>query len=150
MVSEASNVGDYVAHVNVKDRDVGENGAVELIVSGKWCLFLLSVFIVCFYCLFLLVLFMNELTANITQVMCPGCGRYNISIPITIHSSNLIYVMKFYNFFCMFVCLFICLFVCLFVCLFDLPLHSSNLPWKGEGLYFWGLKSGGGFRKFGN
>ena len=147
MVSEASNVGDYVAHVNVKDRDVGENGAVELIVSGKWCLFLLSVFIVCFYCLFLLVLFMNELTANITQVMCPGCGRYNISIPITIHSSNLIYVMKF-NKFLFFVCMFVHVFVCLFVCLISPYIARTSLERGGS--YFWGLKSGGGFRKFGN
>ena len=33
MVSEASSVGDYVAHVNVRDKDVGDNGAVQLTVS---------------------------------------------------------------------------------------------------------------------
>ena len=35
MVSEASKVGDYVAHVNVDDLDTGDNGKVELTVSGN-------------------------------------------------------------------------------------------------------------------
>ena len=33
MVSEASKVGDYVAHVNVDDLDTGDNGLVQLTVG---------------------------------------------------------------------------------------------------------------------
>lgn len=35
MVSEASKVGDYVAHVNVDDLDTGDNGKVELTLHGE-------------------------------------------------------------------------------------------------------------------
>ena len=34
MVSEASEIGDYVAHVNVNDLDTGDNGQVQLQVFG--------------------------------------------------------------------------------------------------------------------
>ena len=34
MVSESSAVGDYVAHVNVRDMDSGVNGQVQLILHG--------------------------------------------------------------------------------------------------------------------
>ena len=36
MVSEASEMGDYVAHVNVNDLDTGANGEVQLEVRSNF------------------------------------------------------------------------------------------------------------------
>ena len=42
MVSEASEMGDYVAHVNVNDLDTGANGDVQLQVFSNFLALLVS------------------------------------------------------------------------------------------------------------